>query len=76
MKYILCLITATCMAVPFLTCSTVLAPEPNLIDLTRDALIARYVGHGNEVEFYKTVYYDTGLVVRHRTDGTWEHHYE
>jgi len=76
MKYILCVTAALCLAVPFLSRSTVYCPEPNLIDLTRDALIARYVGHGNKVEFYKTVYYDTGLVVRHRADGTWEHHYE
>lgn len=76
MKYILCVTVALCLAVPFLTQSTVYCPAPNLIDLTSDALISRYERHGNKVEFYKTVYYDTGLVVRHRTDGTWEHHYE
>ena len=75
MKYILCLIAAACLAVPFLTCNVVQAPEPNLIDLTDGALIKRLHRHDSE-GFYKTVWYDNGLVVHHSKDGTFVYNYE
>lgn len=75
MKYILALTAALCLTVPFITCSHVLAPEPNLIDLTDGALIKR-LSRNDSPEFYKTVWYDNGLVVQHRRDGTFAYHYE
>jgi hypothetical protein len=74
MKYILAFTAAACLAVPFITCSAVLAPEPNLIDLADGALISRV--RYDSSEFYKTIWYDNGLVVQHRKDGTFAYHYE
>jgi hypothetical protein len=78
MKYILLVTAALCLAVPFVTRSTVFAPEPNLIDLTDGALISKVQYHGGDPapEFRKTVWYDNGLVIRHRKDNTWEYSYE
>ena len=78
MKYILALTAAVCLVVPFVTSSTVFAPEPNLMDLTERTLIKRMMRHGGDPapEFCKTVWYDNGLVIQHRKDGTFEYHYE
>ena len=92
MKYILCGVAALSLVYPFLSQSTVLAPEPTLEELTEGAMIVgrRSFGGGAhaltsdgkcvevpvEREFVKQTVYDNGLVVSYRADGSFDYFYQ
>ena len=74
MKYILCGVAALCLVYPFLSQSTVLAPEPTLGDLVGGATVSEVL---YEVAGYEyRVVFTNNLVVSYRADGSFDYFYQ